>query len=44
MSSIQKVLISYDEFVRLKDIEKKFDYVNNELTELKKRLGNYNKV
>jgi len=39
-TSIQKVLISYDDFVRLKEIEKKFDSVNSELLELKRKLGN----
>jgi len=39
MSSIQKVLLSYDEFLRLKEIEKNFESVNAELAELKKTLG-----
>ena len=38
MSLIQKVLINYDEFVRLKDIEKRFESVNAELTSLKHHL------
>ena len=37
MTSIQKVLISYDELVRLKDIEKRFESVNSELAALKQR-------
>ena len=36
MTSIQKVLISYDELVRLKDIEKRFESVNSELAALKR--------
>lgn len=39
MTSIQKVLISYDEYLRLKDIESRFQAVNLELAELKAKLG-----
>lgn len=39
MSSIQKVLINYDEFIRLKDIEKRFETVNSELASLKHQLS-----
>jgi len=38
--SIQKVLLDYDEFLRLKDIETRFQAVNAENSELKKKLGN----
>lgn len=37
MSSVQKVLLSYEEFARLKDIEQRFDSVNAELTALKEK-------
>lgn len=37
-SSIQKVLLSYDEYIRLKDIEKNFETVSTELQELKHQL------
>jgi len=43
MTSIQKVLISYDEFTRLKDIESRFQAVTSELAELKQKLGTYDK-
>jgi len=35
--SIQKVLLDYEEFQRLKDIEARFQAVNTELAALKKR-------
>lgn len=42
MSTHQKVLLSFEEFTRLKDIEERFQIVNAELTELKQHLGNTN--
>ena len=35
MSSVQKVLISYEEFMKLKDLEKRFESVSSELAALK---------
>ena len=38
MSTVQKVLIDYDELMRLKDIESRFQSVNSQLSELKQKL------
>ena len=35
MTSVQKVLISYEEFMKLKDLEKRFESVSSELAALK---------
>jgi len=40
MTSIQKVLISFEEYTRLKDIEKEFEELSKEYQSLKDRLGN----
>jgi len=37
--SIQKVLLDYDEFLRLKDIEARFQVVSSENSDLRKKLG-----
>jgi len=39
MTSIQKVLISFEEYTRLKDIEKEFEELSKEYQSLKDRLG-----
>lgn len=39
MSTIQKVLVNYDEYLRLKEIETKFQEVSTELANVKKQLG-----
>lgn len=41
MTSIQKVLLSYEEFIRLKSFEEDNEKIHKELAELKQQLGIY---